>query len=40
LQLPRELVERVRLDGLAAVNIDGDHITIRPAEVRRPDRES
>jgi ABC-type lipoprotein export system ATPase subunit len=40
LQLPREFVERVRLDGLAAVHIDGDHITIRPAEVRRPDRES
>jgi ABC-type lipoprotein export system ATPase subunit len=40
LQLPREFVERVRLDGLAAVNIDGDHITIRPAEVRRPHRES
>lgn len=34
LQLPREYIEKLRLDGLAAVDIEGEHITIRAAGVR------
>jgi ABC-type lipoprotein export system ATPase subunit len=34
LQLPREYVEKLRLNGLAAAEIEGGQITLKPAETR------
>ena len=36
LQLPRDYLEQLNLNGLAAADLDGDQITLRPAERQRP----
>ncbi len=36
LQLPREYVDRLRLKGLASANLDGDQVTIAPAQQPKP----
>ena len=36
LQLPREYIEELGLNGLAVAEIDGDQVTIKPAERRPP----